>query len=97
MYLSPILDTYRRYIVLYNVSTSHNSYQIIDMLDKVFSKNRELSNLIIHSDQGWQYQHKFYTNKLEEKNRYCKKRLKFKTPVKNNYFNNLYNSFLVLG
>lgn len=68
LYLSPILDAYGRYIVSYNISKSPNSYQIIDMLDKAFSKNKKLSNLIIHSDQGWQYQHKFYTNKLEEKN-----------------------------
>ncbi len=68
LYLSPILDAYGRYIVSYNISTSPNSYQIIDMLDKAFQKNKELDNLIIHSDQGWQYQHKFYTNKLKERN-----------------------------
>ncbi len=68
LYLSPILDAHGRYIVSYNISKSPNFYQIIDMLDKAFLKNKELSNLIIHSDQGWQYQHKFYTNKLKEKN-----------------------------
>ncbi len=68
LYLSSILDAYGRYIFLYNISTSPDSYQIIDMLDKAFKDNKELNNLIIHSDQGWQYQHKFYTDRLEEKN-----------------------------
>ena len=68
LYLSPILDAYGRYIVSYNVSLSPNSNQIIDMLDKAFKDNSNINNLIIHSDQGWQYQHSFYTKRLEEKN-----------------------------
>ena len=68
LYLSPILDAYGRYIVSYNVSLSPNSNQIIDMLDKVFKDNSNINNLIIHNDQGWQYQHSFYTKRLEEKN-----------------------------
>ena len=68
MYLSPILDAYGRYIVSYNVSLFPNSYQIIDMLNKVFKDNSNIDNLIVHSNQGWQYQHSFYTKKLEEKN-----------------------------
>ena len=38
------------------------------MLDKAFKDNSNLNNLIFHSDQGWQYQHNFYTKRLEEKN-----------------------------
>ena len=38
------------------------------MLDKAFSSNKEIEKLIFHSDQGWQYQHSFYTKILEEKN-----------------------------
>ncbi|WP_211493317.1 MULTISPECIES: IS3 family transposase, partial [unclassified Fusobacterium] len=68
LYLSPILDAYGRYIVSYNISTSPNSVQVIDMLNKAFKRNSNIDNLIFHSDQGWQYQHKFYTMRLEEKN-----------------------------
>lgn len=68
LYLSPILDAYGRYIISYNISTSPNSAQIIDMLDKAFINNPNIENLIFHSDQGWQYQHNFYTKRLEEKN-----------------------------
>ena len=38
------------------------------MLDKAFKDNSNINNLIFHSDQGWQYQHSFYTKRLEEKN-----------------------------
>ena len=38
------------------------------MLDKAFKDNSNINNLIFHSDQGWQYQHGFYTKRLEEKN-----------------------------
>ena len=68
LYLSPILDAYGRYIVSYNVSTSPNSFQVIDMLNKAFNNNPNIDNLVVHSDQGWQYQHSFYTKRLEEKN-----------------------------
>ena len=47
LYLSPILDMFNGEIVSYNISTSPNMEQIYNMLD----------GLIIHSDQGWQYQH----------------------------------------
>lgn len=76
IYLSPILDAYGRYIVSYSISSTPNSNQIIDMLDKAFSSNKEIEKLIFHSDQGWQYQHSFYTKILEEKynSKYVKKR-----------------------
>ena len=68
LHLSSILDTYGRYIVSYNVSSSPNSYQITDMLAKAFETNSNIKKLIIHSEHGWQYQHKFYSKRLEEKN-----------------------------
>lgn len=66
LYLSPILDSYGRYIVSYNVSKSPNLNQIDDMLTKAFSINKDLTGLIFHSDQGWQYQHQSYQIKLNE-------------------------------
>ena len=50
------------------ISLSPNSNQIIDMLNKAFKDNSNIEDLILHSDQGWQYQHGFYTKRLEEKN-----------------------------
>ena len=60
LYLSPILDMFNGEIISYNISTSPNMEQIYDMLDKAFSKSGHLEGLILHSDQGWQYQHKGY-------------------------------------
>lgn len=67
LYFSPILDACGRYIVAYNISTSPNLDQIKDMLEKAFQRNDDIKNLIIHSDQGWQYQHAYFVEKLKEK------------------------------
>lgn len=37
------------------------------MLDKAFEKIPDNTNLIFHSDQGWQYQHKQYQKRLKDK------------------------------
>lgn len=39
----------------------------MDMLDKAFEKIPDNTNLIFHSDQGWQYQHKQYQKRLKDK------------------------------
>ena len=67
LYLSPILDAYGRYIVSYDISRSPNLEQINHMLNLAFKKNENYENLIFHSDQGWQYQHYSYQERLKEK------------------------------
>lgn len=67
LYLSPILDMYNGEIVSYNISERPVLGQVMDMLDKAFEKIPDNTNLIFHSDQGWQYQHKQYQKRLEEK------------------------------
>lgn len=67
LYLSPILDMFNGEIVAYNISTSPNLEQVHDMLDKAFAKFNCLDGLILHSDQGWQYQHSGYRKRLEER------------------------------
>ena len=37
------------------------------MLSLAFKENENYENLIFHSDQGWQYQHYSYQEKLKEK------------------------------
>ena len=64
LYLSPILDLFNGEVVSYNISTSPNLEQIYDMLDKAFGKVENLSGLILHTDQGWQYQHFGYRSRL---------------------------------
>ncbi|WP_339126628.1 IS3 family transposase [Fusobacterium nucleatum] len=67
LYLSPILDAYGRYIVSYDISRSPNLEQINHMLNLAFKENENYENLIFHSDQGWQYQHNSYQERLKEK------------------------------
>ena len=40
---------------------------VTTMLDKAFEKIPDATNLILHSDQGWQYQHRQYQRMLREK------------------------------
>lgn len=66
LYLSPILDGCGGDIVAYSISISPNLKQTMEMLDKAFSKHEDLKGLIMHTDQGWQYQHASYVNALEQ-------------------------------
>lgn len=67
LYLSVLLDLYNREIISYNISGHPVLNQVLDMLDKAFRKIPDNTKLILHSDQGWQYQHKKYQMKLKEK------------------------------
>ena len=58
---------YNGEIVSYTISSSPVLNQVMEMLDKAFSKIPDDTNLIFHSDQGWQYQHKMYQKRLKEK------------------------------
>lgn len=67
LYLSPIIDLYNGEIISYDLSERPNFVQIVNMLKKGFRKIKNAENLIIHSDQGWQYQMKAYQHLLKEK------------------------------
>ena len=67
LYLSPILDLCGRDIVSYSVSDRPVLSMVTEMLDKAFAKIPDGTNLILHSDQGWQYQHKQYQSMLRKK------------------------------
>ena len=65
-YISPILDMNTNEIISYNLSLSPNMEQIRDMLQKAFDRFPSVKGLIMHSDQGWQYQHTIYRNELQK-------------------------------
>jgi putative transposase len=67
LYLSPIIDLLNGEIVSYELSERPNFNQIIAMLNKSFKKIPDNTNLILHSDQGWQYQMKQYQRILTGK------------------------------
>jgi transposase InsO family protein/transposase-like protein len=67
LYLSPILDMKNSEIVSYSISESPNYAQTQEMLDQAFEKYPDLTGLILHSDQGWQYQMVQYHKALMDK------------------------------
>ena len=68
LYLSPIIDLFNGEVVSYNLSLHPNFKQVTDMLEDAFQKLPDkVDNLILHSDQGWQYQMKPYQNLLRAK------------------------------
>lgn len=66
MYFSPILDMFDGGIISYTISTCPNLQMVISMLKKAFKKWSQLDGLIMHSDQGWHYQHGMYQEMLKD-------------------------------
>ena len=50
----------------YDLALRPNLEQISRMLEKASKKFTNLSGLIFHSDQGWQYQHNYFRQALKE-------------------------------
>lgn len=67
LYLSPIIDLFNGEIISYDLSERPTFDQILSMLEKSFEKIPNHTNLILHSDQGWQYQMKQYQYLLKQK------------------------------
>lgn len=65
--MSPIVDLFNGKVISFNLSRHPVFTQVVDMLEKAFSKIPDNTNLILHSDQGWQYQMKQYQWLLKDK------------------------------
>ncbi len=65
IYLSPILDLFNGEIISYSISTSPTYKLIEEMLQQAIKKKGTEGSLILHSDQGWQYQMPQYQKKLK--------------------------------
>ena len=65
-YLSPILDMYNGEIVSYTISDRPDLKMVMDMLDKAYMQGRTWDRLVMHSDQGWHYQHYIYQKSLAD-------------------------------
>lgn len=63
-YLSPILDLHSSDLVSFVISDRPLLSMVMDMVDEAARKLPPGSAPILHSDQGWQYQHKLYQKKL---------------------------------
>ena len=67
LYLSPILDLCSRDNLSYTISEHPVLSMVTTMLEQAFATIPDGTGLILHSDQGWQYQHKKYQRMLEQK------------------------------
>jgi len=68
LYLSPILDLFNKEIISYQLSESPNFSQVHSMLLKAFKRKNKQDNILLHSDQGWQYQMGTYQRILQKNN-----------------------------
>ena len=66
LYLSPILDLHSSDLVSYVISDRPVLSMVMNMLDDAARQLPLGAAPILHSDQGWQYQHKQYQKKLSE-------------------------------
>lgn len=82
LYLSPILDLHSQDIVSYVISERPVLSMVTQMLDNAFRQIPDDTDLILHSDQGWHYQHKQYQRKL------CKKGIRQSMSRKANCLDN---------
>jgi putative transposase len=65
LYFSPIIELFNGEIISYSLSERPNFKQITDMLTSAFKKTPRHTSLILHSDQGWQYQMREYQGLLK--------------------------------
>ena len=54
-YLSTILDLYNRKVVAYQISKHNDNKLVTDTLNEAITTQKDVTGLIIHSDQGFQY------------------------------------------
>ena len=66
LYLSPVLDLYNQEIVCYELSERPDFKSVMNMLGKALKKADPEKSLLMHSDQGWQYQMKRYQGILKQ-------------------------------
>jgi transposase InsO family protein len=67
LYLSPIMDLFNSEIVSFSLSSNPSFHPVTEMLKVAFQKIPDNTRLILHSDQGWQYQMRSYQKMLKDK------------------------------
>lgn len=60
LYLSSIVDLFNEEVISFYLSMHPVFAQVVYMLEKTFTKIPDNTNLILHSNQGWQYLMKQY-------------------------------------
>ena len=65
IYLSPVLDMFNGEILSYVISESPNLKMVMDMLNQLYDEVGSTEGMLMHSDQGWHYQHAAYQRSLK--------------------------------
>ena len=65
--MSTIFDLFNNEIVAYQISDRNDMQLVLDTVKKAKS-SREVKETLLHSDQGFQYTSRTFTNQLEEFN-----------------------------
>ena len=63
-YFSPVIDLFNREVIAYELSPSPAMPLVNGMLEKALQSLESGAQLVMHSDQGWQYRHKAYQARL---------------------------------
>lgn len=69
LYLDPFMDLYNSEILSYRISEKPNAIAVMDGLNEAIERTNDCPfRRTFHSDQGWAYQMKNYSNKLKQHN-----------------------------
>ena len=66
IYFSPLLDMYNGEIVTYTITDRPDLHMVTDMMSQALREITVPEGCMIHSDQGWHYQHKSYQKLLRD-------------------------------
>lgn len=64
VYLSAIKDLYNNEIVAYHMDTRNDNQLVLQTFKKAFEQQKDVTGLIVHSDQGFQYTSHAYHDML---------------------------------
>lgn len=67
LYLSPVMDLYNSEVIVWNTDERPGIGLVAKMLDDALDGLGSGGSLVLHSDQGWQYQMAVYQEKLSSK------------------------------
>ncbi len=67
IFISPLLDMYNGEIITYTITDRPDLRMVTDMMNQALRKIDIPEGCVIHSDQGWHYQHKHYQKLLKDK------------------------------
>ena len=65
-YLSPIIDMFNGEIIAYTISDRPDLKMVMDMMHSAKRKIKDTYGVMLHSDQGWHYQHMQYQQTLKK-------------------------------